>query len=260
MLTTIFFDLDDTLLWDKKSIKKAFERTCQYAQGLDANKLEQAVRREAVKLYQSYSTYPFTKMIGINPFEGLWGTFDDHGDEFQTMNRLMPEYQINAWTNGLKACGINNRQLGEKLAKQFIIERKAHPVVYSDTYPVLDQLNKDYQLLLLTNGAPSLQQTKLELTPEIANYFNHIIISGDFGYGKPDAKIFEFALEKAKVPADQVIMIGDNLMTDILGANRTRIKNIWINHHKQEQNEVKPTFEVKTLADTLPIIKSLSSH
>ncbi|WP_440897393.1 HAD family hydrolase [Amphibacillus sp. Q70] len=258
MITTIFFDLDDTLLWDKQSIKKAFEATCKSVSNLNPEKLEKAVRIEATKLYQNYSTYPFTQMIGINPFEGLWGTFDDEGDDFQKMHQLMPEYRVDAWTNGLKACGIEDRQLGKKLAEQFIIERKKHPFVYSDTYSVLDQLKTKYQLLLLTNGSPSLQQTKLAITPEISEYMNSIIISGAFGYGKPDPKIFKFALEKANVPADQVMMIGDNLMTDILGANRTRIKNIWINHHNKIAKEVKPTYEVPSLIDILPIIDNLS--
>lgn len=258
MITTIFFDLDDTLLWDKKSIKMAFEATCKEVPELKPDQLEEAVRLEATKLYQSYSTYPFTQMIGINPFEGLWGTFNDQGLDFQKMYHLMPEYRVNAWTSGLKACGINDPGLGRKLADQFITERKKHPFVYSDTFSVLDQLKANYQLLLLTNGSPSLQKTKLTITPEIPKYFNHIVISGEFGRGKPDPAIFEFALNKANVSADQVVMVGDNLMTDILGANRTGIKNIWINHHNQSTNQVKPTYEVTSLTEILPIIKNLS--
>lgn len=259
MITTIIFDLDDTLLWDKQSIKRAFEATCQSVKDVDPLVLEEAVRTEATKLYQSYPTYEYTQMIGINPFEGLWGTFDDPGEDFQKMHQLMPEYQINAWTNGLKACGIDDRELGKKLAGKFVEERKRHPYVYDDTYDVLDQLKDDFQLVLLTNGAPSLQQTKLKITPEIAERFDHIIISGDFGRGKPDPKIFEFALNKANIQAEQAVMIGDNLMTDILGANRAGIKNIWINHHKQAIKDVKPTFQVTSLTEVLLIIKVLAS-
>ena len=258
MVTTVFFDLDDTLLWDKKSIQMAFRATCQTVKQLDPEVFEQAVRAEATKLYQSYPTYPFTQMIGINPFEGLWGTFNDTGEDFEQMHQLMPDYQVNAWTNGLKACGIIDPMLGETLAKQFVSERKKHPYTYEETFDVLDQLKDDYQLLLLTNGAPSLQNTKLKITPEIAEYFKHIVISGDFGRGKPDPKIFEFALEKANTPPDNVVMIGDNLMTDILGANRTGIKNIWINHHQQTAEQVKPTYEVKRLKEILPILKALN--
>ena len=86
MIKALFFDLDDTLLWDKKSVATAFQKTCeQLAETYDVDpyELEEAVRAEARSLYATYETYEFTKMIGINPFEGLWGTFDDAGKAFR---------------------------------------------------------------------------------------------------------------------------------------------------------------------------------
>ena len=32
MVKAIFFDLDDTLLWDKKSVETAFQETCRLAE------------------------------------------------------------------------------------------------------------------------------------------------------------------------------------------------------------------------------------
>lgn len=256
MIKTIFFDLDDTLLWDKKSIQTAFEETCKMVSSLNPDTFEAAVRQEASKLYQNYSTYPFTQMIGINPFEGLWGTFDDAGTEFQQLHHLIKDYQVSAWTNGLAVCGIDNPALGEKLAQQFIIERKKHPFVYSETFEVLDQLQGKYDLNLITNGSPSLQRKKLELTPELVPYFSQIVISGDVGVGKPDPKIFKFALAQAGVEANEAIMVGDNLNTDILGSSRVDMANIWINHHQQTPTTVQPTYEVSSLKEILPIIKN----
>ena len=86
VIKAIIFDLDDTLLWDKKSVEMAFEKTCEHAAQymiLDPAELEEAVRLEARKLYETYDTYEFTQMIGINPFEGLWGTLDDEGTIFK---------------------------------------------------------------------------------------------------------------------------------------------------------------------------------
>ena len=31
MIKALFFDLDDTLLWDKKSVATAFQKTCEAA-------------------------------------------------------------------------------------------------------------------------------------------------------------------------------------------------------------------------------------
>ena len=40
----------------------------------------------------------------------------------------------------------------------------------------------------------------------------------DVGFKKPDPRIFEFALDKAKARATESLMIGDDLEADILGA------------------------------------------
>ena len=187
MIKTVIFDLDDTLLWDKKSVETAFRKTCEQAArvyDIEPSTLEEAVRAEARALYETYDTYEFTKMIGINPFEGIWGTFDDEGESFQQMKKIVPAYRREAWTRGLKRIGIVDPALGSELAELFPQERKKNPFIYEETFNVLDQLKDTYQLVLLTNGSPSLQQTKLEITPEIAPYFDHIIISGAIWEGK----------------------------------------------------------------------------
>ncbi|GLC89889.1 HAD family hydrolase [Lysinibacillus piscis] len=260
-IKTVIFDLDDTLLWDKKSIQVAFEKTCTYAATIhpvSAEALEDAVRKEARALYESYETYDYTVLIGINPFEGLWGTFDDPTDSFQKMKDIAPSYRATAWTKGLAALGIADVQLGAELGERFVAERKASPFLYEDTFAVLDALKGKYQLVLLTNGAPSLQNLKLDITPEIAPYFDHIIISGDFGKGKPDATIFEYVMEKAGVTADEAIMVGDNLNTDILGSSRVGMRNVWINReHTTVNGTVTPTYEVDSLTALLALVQTI---
>ncbi len=197
-------------------------------------------------------------MIGINPFEGLWGTFDDEGELFQKMKTIVPAYRREAWTNGLLRVGIDDKELGQQLAEHFPIARKAHPFLYTETIQVLDLLKDHYQLVLLTNGSPTLQNTKLEITAELAPYFTHIIVSGAFGKGKPDAAIFQYALSQCNLQADEVIMVGDNLMTDILGAKRAGIRSVWINReNKQPVKDIKPSYEITDLEDLFPILADL---
>lgn len=261
MIRGIFFDLDDTLLWDKRSVQTAFEETCRFAaEKYDINiaDLEQAVREEAADLYASYETYSFTKMIGINPFEGLWGEFNDEGEQFQKMKQLVPAYRKEAWTKGLKRLGIEDEKLGAELAERFPEERKKHPFVYEETFEVLDRLKEDYNLLLLTNGSPGLQNIKLEITPEIAPYFDHVIISGDFGKGKPDPDIFRYALNKAGLDKEEVLMVGDNLLTDILGASRTGIRSVWINReNKPPVQDIEPSYEIDSLTHLFSLLEKI---
>lgn len=261
MIKAIFFDLDDTLLWDQKSVQTAFYKTCEVARdkyGVDPKELEEAVRKEARELYASYETYPFTQMIGINPFEGLWGNFLDDHDDFRKMKDIVPTYRKEAWTRGLKVLGIDDPEFGYELAERFPAERRKHPFVYDESYQVLDELKGKYQLLLLTNGSPDLQQTKLTITPELVPYFDRIVISGGFGKGKPDPSIFEHALSLMELDKAEAIMVGDNLMTDILGASRIGMKSVWINRHDKERNEVVPDYEITHLEELYPILAELN--
>ncbi len=258
MIKALIFDLDDTLLWDKKSVKEAFKATCDLAKQkykIDPVKLEEKVRENARELYASYDTFAFTKMIGINPFEGLWGNFRDEGESFHKLKEIVPEYRKEAWTKGLHDLGVDDSDFGYLLAEIFPTMRKENAFVYEDSFAVLDKLKGDYQLLLLTNGSPELQQTKLDITPQLMTYFEHIVVSGSFGKGKPDPAIFEHALKLLAVQKGEVLMVGDNLNTDILGAERAGIDSVWVNRHDKERNDVTPTYEIGALKELLPLLK-----
>ncbi|MGE6752597.1 HAD family hydrolase [Rossellomorea sp. NPDC071047] len=261
MIKAIMFDLDDTLLWDSKSIEEAFIATCRYAQtrvGVDPQDLELRVREAATKLYSTYDTYEFTQNIGINPFEGLWGDFlDEHDEGFHKMKEIVPTYRKMAWTSGLHSLGIKDENLGEELSERFRIERKERPFVYEDTFRVLNEVKEKFQLLLLTNGSPNLQNTKLDKTPELVPYFEEIIISGDIGKGKPDSAMFLHALERLKLQKDEVIMVGDNLNTDILGASNLGITTVWINRRQQKLQDIIPDYEINELHEVLEIVNNL---
>ncbi len=57
---------------------------------------------------------------------------------------------------------------------------------------------------------------------------------------------------------EEAIMVGDNLMTDILGANRIGMKSVWINRENKERTEVIPTFEIQQLGDLHQLLDELN--
>ena len=257
------FDLDDTLLWDERSIDEAFAETCQEAKKkyeLDPEALEEEVRKAAKALYATYDIYPFTQIIGVNPFEGLWGNFRDDDDNFRQLSAVVPTYRKGAWTNGLKAVGIDDPELGEELGELFPKIRRTKNYVYDETYPVLKALKGKFKLLLLTNGSPDLQQEKLAGVPELPTYFDHVLISGTFGRGKPDPGLFQHALDLLGVTNHETIMVGDKLTTDIAGANRTGITSVWLNRKDIERDhQIVPDYEIKRLREIHALLDSLNS-
>ena len=260
----VLLDLDDTLLWDERSVKESFEAVCAAAARLHPSvrpaQLEAAVRREARALYQSFETFPFTQRIGINPFEGLWGNFTS-GDqpEFRMLQQLAPGYRTESWTRGLRSLGVDEPELGYRLGEQFAAERRARPLVYEETFPVLNRLKGRYKLLLLTNGSPDLQREKIRGVPELVDYFDHIVISGEFGEGKPSPSIFRHALQLLGMEPSETIMVGDKLTTDILGSNRTGIRNLWLNRQGVNRDDaIVPSYEGPDLLSLLPILDEIA--
>lgn len=262
-IKAVCFDLDDTLLWDDRSVKEAFEETCRKAEavtGCNPIELEAAVRREARELYESYETFSFTKMIGINPFEGLWANFSaGEQPEFRQLEELAPIYRKESWRRGLLALGIANDELAAELAEGFAAERRERAYVYEETFQILQELKGKVKLLLLTNGCPALQQEKLDGVPELSGYFDKIIISGSFGKGKPDSTIFKHALEQLGTEPEETLMVGDKLTTDIRGALSVGINAVWINRDEKTRNdEIVPDYEITHLSQLHQIIAELA--
>ena len=261
-IKAVCFDLDDTLLWDERSVAETFEAVCQDVasiSGVDPVILGKAIRTEARKLYEAQVTFPFTKRIGINAYEGLWATFDrGQQPEFRTLEQWVPAYRSEAWYRALQVCGVDDRELGAELGDRFVAERRRRVYLYEESMGTLDRLKGTVKLLLITNGCPALQREKLNGVPELISYFDDIIISGDFGIGKPDVSIFRHALEVLEVEADEAVMIGDKLTTDIQGANAAGITSIWLNRHRKSRSEeIVPTYEVEHLSEIFPLIASL---
>ncbi|MGG1516506.1 HAD family hydrolase [Paenibacillus oryzisoli] len=260
-IKAVLFDLDNTLLWDELGISEAFSATCAKAierySEINSTDLETAVKKHALSLYESFELYPFAKMIEITHLEALWARFDEGAlPQFRALQAFAPGYRRESWIRGLREVGIDDVQLGEELAELFPMERRARPIVYEGTFPVLDALKGTYKLLLLTNGAPDLQREKVESIPNLVSYFDHMIISGDFGAGKPAESIFRYAMSLLEISPEEGLMVGDNPNTDILGANRVGMRNVWINHHGSSvrSGDNAPTFEVGNLLELPDLI------
>lgn len=103
-------------------------------------------------------------------------------------------------------------------------------VLVNNAVTVLKELKKKYKLGLVTNGESAGQYLKIKQT-KIAQYFDGVIVSGDFGYNKPDPRLFEIAADNLGVSCKECIFVGDLFQTDIIGAHRAGMKPIWLWSH-----------------------------
>jgi putative hydrolase of the HAD superfamily len=96
-------------------------------------------------------------------------------------------------------------------------------------YEVLDELRvKGICLGIISNAGDEGNVQRLIDNAQLRPYFRPIYISAALGIRKPNPKLFEMVLESWDLPADQVVMVGDNLAADILGAQNAGVHQIWL--------------------------------
>ena len=92
--------------------------------------------------------------------------------------------------------------------QQYSDEVKSREVRNYELLEYITDLRGNYKTALLTNiSRPSLDRrfTKQELT----QYFDVQIVSGELGYGKPDPRIYAYALKQLSVAPAEAVFIDD---------------------------------------------------
>ncbi|HEY4616624.1 MAG TPA: YjjG family noncanonical pyrimidine nucleotidase [Flavobacterium sp.] len=122
---------------------------------------------------------------------------------------------------------VSDEQI-ECISQEYIELLPDNNNLFDGTFEVLDYLNKDYNLHIITNGFADVQFRKIK-NSNLAGYFDTITNSEMAGVKKPNPIIFEYALELAKAKKENSIMIGDSLEADIKGALAIGLDAIFFN-------------------------------
>lgn len=107
------------------------------------------------------------------------------------------------------------------------------------------------RLALLTNGAAGSQRGKIEKF-DLARLFDLVLIEGEVGFGKPDPRIYERALEVLSVAPEDTWMVGDNLEWDVAQPQRMGVRGIWVDRAGggvPDGRDVRPDRILRRLAD-----------
>ena len=90
---------------------------------------------------------------------------------------------------------------------------------------------KGYRLFAASNSFGHLQRSRLEHAG-ILHYFEDTYISMDIGYDKPDIRFYQEALRRANLQPSEVLMIGDSMTTDVLGAQAAGIDALFFDRQR----------------------------
>ena len=115
---------------------------------------------------------------------------------------------------------------------------------------LLDALAGKAQLGIITNGFTQMQQLRLERCG-VAQFFQSLVISEQVGVAKPHPAIFQHAMASmGHPPKSQTLMVGDNIVADVQGAQNAGIAGCWLNHQQSAApHGIQPDYEVTSLTE-----------
>ncbi|GCB75912.1 hypothetical protein scyTo_0015395, partial [Scyliorhinus torazame] len=159
----------------------------------------------------------------------------------------------------------NDHKAAQDLATQCYLKwkktRLEHIYIPDEVKAMLRELHQSYKLLLLTNGHSAIQREKIDVC-KCQEYFDQIVVGGEYQEQKPARSIFQECFRLLGVKPDACVMIGDSLKTDIEGGVNSGVSaTIWINNNNEMPDEESaiPDYTVKSVLDIKDILKNIKS-
>ncbi len=191
MITTVVFDLDDTLYDEVEYCKSGFTSVSGFLADLPQ----------------------------MPPAESL---FDAFWKQFAAGNRTK------TFNTALRELGIVDDKLIQQL---IYVYRNHDPKITlpQESREVLSELSPKFTLALLTDGFLPSQQLKVQAL-EIEQYFKCIIYTEQLGreFWKPSPAGFEKLMETLNVKSQSMAYVADNQMKDFIAPNKLGFATIQI--------------------------------
>jgi putative hydrolase of the HAD superfamily len=209
-IRAIAFDVNGTLIDiqtddGKDQIFRAIGHFLTY-QGIDLRRHElRDIYFQTLKDQQKASPESHPEFDAV----GIWQTIiSDHLSDF---TRTLPAEKL--------------REMPLFLAEMYRGISRHRLRVYPHVLEVLDVLRHDYPMALVTDAQSVYARGELHKV-KLLPYFDPIVVSGDFGYRKPDRRLFQAALDGMAVAAEHTLYVGNDMHRDVYGAREAGMKTV----------------------------------
>lgn len=216
----ILFDLDNTLMDFDQSEKKALQLAIEE---LDVPYLERYLH-----IYHK-----------IN--KKTWRAYED-GDITKA------ELRSARFIHFFKAINLKEDPLA--FGNRYLYYLSQTPFMMEGAMELLDAIQARYKMAIITNGFKEVQRPRLKKMA-LEDYFETIVVSDEIGVSKPDAAFFEYTFEQIEhPPKKEVLVVGDNINSDIKGGHRFGLDTCWMNPARNRNNAgIKPTYTIQHLEE-----------
>ncbi|KAM4591756.1 N-acylneuraminate-9-phosphatase [Odontesthes bonariensis] len=234
----ILFDLDNTLIETSRAGGVAIQRTSELLKttlGLDDNTIRSICDNFKQKL--------------------LHESFDP------SCGRSIDDVRVRHWEESIAetAGGCFTPSLATQCYYLWKSSRLELLCLSPEVHNLLRQLRSRYKLLLLTNGEARTQREKVEAV-KCEEFFDAIVIGGEHAEQKPCRSIFTLCFSMLELEAQDCVMVGDSLDTDIKGGFNAGVRaTVWVNSADGAvlDGSVKPHYTIPTVLDLPDILAQL---
>ena len=202
----IIFDLDDTILDTTLSADRLWSQAAEHfanRAGVDAS--------------------AFEKQMKVSR-EWFWS------DPQRNKIGRMDLYRARAGCveNALEVLSAPDPKRSAEIADWFTERRITAMRPFEGAIQTLKTLNTaGVRLALASNGKGETQREKV-VRFGLEPLFDCIILEGEFGAGKPDKRVFDYALKTLDASPDETWMVGDNLQWEVATPQSLGMKGIWV--------------------------------
>lgn len=116
---------------------------------------------------------------------------------------------------------------------------------------------QDYECYIVSNGIETVQLDRLRKSG-LARYFRDVFVSDSVGVQKPMKAFFTYTAHH--IPgfrAEEALVIGDSLTSDIQGGVNAKIDTLWYNpHFLPNRSAVTPTYQLNEISDLTALLQA----
>lgn len=132
--------------------------------------------------------------------------------------------------------------------------------LYSGVKETLKKLKKKYRLAAVSDGQTAWAYPELHAVG-LTKFFDPIIVSGDFGYRKPDPRLYKKALKQIGARPDETVFIGNDLYRDVFGAQSVGIKTVFFKSNQGDHDfSARPDVTIKEFSGLVDAVRLLDGQ